>query len=200
MFVDRLLPQAAPTAITLSLASVAEAQPAGTPVGLLTSTNAADSGDDYTYTLVSGTGSTDNASFQIAGEELQTNAVLSYATKSSYSIRVQATDIFGLSFQQALTITLVAAANTCSIGGEVWNDANANGLLDSGETGIANAAVDLYVLTDATIGNSDDFFRGVATTSSTGTYSFSGLVSGPYYYVVFPYAGGLHLHHGEYGQ
>jgi autotransporter-associated beta strand protein len=181
IFVDRLLPQTAPTAVTLSVGSVAEAQPAGTPVGLLSSTDA-DSGDDFTYTLVGGT---DEADFTIAGIELQTNAVLSYATKSSYSIVVQTTDIFGLSFQQTLTITLVKTANACSIGGVVWNDANANGLLDSGETDIANATVDLYVSTDTTIGNSDDFLRATATTTSSGAYSFGGLVAVPYYYLVF---------------
>ena len=63
VFVDRLLLQSAPTAVSLSVGSVAEAQAAGTPVGLLTSTDT-DSGESYTYALVSGTGSTNNARFQ----------------------------------------------------------------------------------------------------------------------------------------
>ena len=50
----------APTNIALSSASVAENQPAGTVVGTLTATDQ-DAGDTHTFSLVAGTGSTDNA-------------------------------------------------------------------------------------------------------------------------------------------
>ena len=56
----------APTDIALSNSSVAENQAAGTAVGNLSSTDP-DAGDTHTYSLVSGTGSEDNASFQVVG-------------------------------------------------------------------------------------------------------------------------------------
>src|SRR5262249_54274021 len=74
-----------PTDITLSNNSVAENLPAGTVVGNL-STADPTLGDSPSYTLVSGTGSDDNASFQIVGNQLQTSAPFDFETKSSYTI------------------------------------------------------------------------------------------------------------------
>ena len=65
------------------------------------------SGHTYTYTLVSGTGSTDNGSFTISGNQLLTNDIFDYDTKSSYSIRVQVTDENGNTFYQVFTITII---------------------------------------------------------------------------------------------
>ena len=66
----------------------------------------ADAGDTFTYTLVSGTGDTDNASFTIDGATLKTAGVFDFETKSSYSVRVRVTDAGGLSFERAFTITV----------------------------------------------------------------------------------------------
>ena len=95
----------APTAINLSNSSVAENQPSGTVVGNLTDTDS-DVGDTATFTLVSGTGSTDNASFQIVANQLQTAASFDFETKNSYSIRIQVTDAGGLTFEQAFPISI----------------------------------------------------------------------------------------------
>ena len=64
---DSLAINSAPTDIALSPSSVAENQPSGTTVGTLSTTDP-DAGNTFTYTLVSGTGSTDNASFTIVGQ------------------------------------------------------------------------------------------------------------------------------------
>lgn len=95
----------APTEISLAPTSVNEQQPAGTTVGAFTTTDP-DSGDTFTYSLVSGDGSTDNQKFQITGNTLKTNAVLSFNTQSSYSIRVRSTDAGELSFEKIFTIQL----------------------------------------------------------------------------------------------
>nr|MDQ3822838.1 cadherin domain-containing protein [Actinomycetota bacterium] len=95
----------APTDIALSNSSVAENQPAGTAVGTLSATDP-DSGDTHTYTLVSGTGDADNASFQIDGSALETNAAFDFETKSSYSVRVRATDSGSATFEKAFTIAV----------------------------------------------------------------------------------------------
>ncbi len=81
----------APTGIALSSASVAENRPVGTTVGTL-SAGDPDPGDTHSFALVPGQGSDDNGSFQIVGSALRTNAVFNYDAKSTYSVRVRATD------------------------------------------------------------------------------------------------------------
>lgn len=102
-----LVPNSAPTDITLSNSSVNENQPVSTVVGSF-STIDADNGQTFTYALVAGTGDTDNSAFQIVGNQLRTNAVFNFETKSTYTVRVQTTDSGtpNLSFQKAFTITV----------------------------------------------------------------------------------------------
>ncbi|MBD2756298.1 cadherin repeat domain-containing protein [Spirosoma validum] len=96
-----------PTNITLSNSSISENQPTGSVIGSFSSTDA-DAGQSFSYSLVTGTGSTDNASFQIVGSQLRTNAVLNFETKSSYSIRVRTTDSGSpaQSFEKLFTINV----------------------------------------------------------------------------------------------
>ena len=86
-------PNSAPTDITLTSVSIAENESIGTPVGFFTSTDS-DSGDSFTYSLVAGTGDTDNTSFNIPSgtATLTSAAAFDYETKSSYSILVQTSD------------------------------------------------------------------------------------------------------------
>lgn len=97
----------APTAITLSGTHVATGEPSGTTVGTL-GTDDPDSGDTITYTLVSGTGDTDNASFTISNGELVTAFAANQQTQSSYSVRVRAQDAGGLSTEETFTITITS--------------------------------------------------------------------------------------------
>ena len=96
-----------PTAITLSATSVLENKPIGTAVGAFTAIDP-DAGGTFTYSLVSGTGGTDNGSFSIAGNTLKTNAVFNFETKSSYSIRIRTTDQSGLWFEKSVNISVVS--------------------------------------------------------------------------------------------
>ena len=100
-------PNSAPTNITLSQSSVPENMPTGTVVGTLLATDA-NPGQPHTFTLVSGTGSTNNASFTIAGTALKTAASFNFEAKSSYSIRVRAMDngLQPLSVDKVLTVTI----------------------------------------------------------------------------------------------
>lgn len=95
----------APTNIRLSKATVAENQAPGKVVGTL-STVDANAGDTFTYRLVSGTGSTNNASFAIIGNQLQTRVPFNFEVKKSYSIRVRASDRGGRYFEKAFTISV----------------------------------------------------------------------------------------------
>ncbi len=93
----------APTAIALSNSTVAENSAVGTQVGALSTTDS-DTGDTFTYTLVSGTGSGGNVGFILSDNKLNTRASFDYEIDKSYSIRVRTTDKRGASFEQALTI------------------------------------------------------------------------------------------------
>jgi hypothetical protein len=96
-----------PVTLNLSNSSVAGNMLVGTVVGNF-STVDPDAGDTFTYTLVPGTGSTDNASFTISGGELRTAAVFNFALKNSYAIRVRTTDSGGLWLEQTFTINVTA--------------------------------------------------------------------------------------------
>jgi hypothetical protein len=94
----------APTNITLNNSTIAENQPINTKIGNFTTIDP-NTANTFTYSLVSGTGDTNNNSFIIVGNnELQTKAVFDYETKNSYSIRIKTTDQGGLSFEKQLTI------------------------------------------------------------------------------------------------
>ncbi|MCA2660965.1 MAG: cadherin domain-containing protein [Microcystis sp. M049S2] len=95
----------APTDVSLNTSSIAENLPVGTEVGTF-STVDPDSSEPFTYSLIGGTGSTDNSLFQISGNRLLTNAIFDYESKNSYSIRVQTSDSNGGVFQKALTINV----------------------------------------------------------------------------------------------
>ncbi len=101
------LPSQAPTNIALSTTTVPSGSASGTTVGTFTSTDP-DTGDTFTYTLVAGSGDTDNSSFTISGNQLKTAAVFNAATKSSYSIRVRTSDSSGKTFEKNFTITVSA--------------------------------------------------------------------------------------------
>ena len=84
----------------LSNASVVEHAPLNTVVGSLSSTGPHSGA--YTYALVSGTGSDDNASFRIVGNLLQTNDANINLAKGTYSIRIRTTDSLGYTLDKSL--------------------------------------------------------------------------------------------------
>jgi Bacterial Ig domain len=93
-----------PTDVALS-GSVAEGAPVNSVVGTLISTDA-NANESFTYTLVAGAGSTDNALFSIVGNQLRTNVTFDFETQASYSIRVRTTDSTGLTFEKQLTVAI----------------------------------------------------------------------------------------------
>ncbi len=95
----------APTALNLSASQIAENLAAGAPVGQLSSTDA-NAADTHTYSLVAGTGDTDNAMFEIVGTELRAKQAFDFETKPSYNVRIRTTDTGGLMFEQAFVVTI----------------------------------------------------------------------------------------------
>ncbi|WP_416864112.1 MAG: Ig-like domain-containing protein [Imperialibacter sp.] len=109
-FTTASAPNSAPTNIALSATSINENNAINAVIGTLTSTDA-NPGDSHTYSLVTGTGSTDNASFNISGNQLRASAVFDYETKTSYSIRVRTSDGTA-TFEKQFTITINNLADT----------------------------------------------------------------------------------------
>ena len=151
----------APTHITLSAATVAENRAAVSAVGTLSVTDP-DAGNTFTYSLVAGSGSTDNAAFSIDGDTLRTAAVFDYESKSSYSIRVRATDQGGLSTDKVFSIA-VMDVNEPPTGIHLRNAVTSLAENSSAATRIRIA--DLSVVDDA-LGNN------VITVSGTDAWAF----------------------------
>ncbi len=96
----------APSNILLDNSAVNENMPSRTSVGKLSSADE-DASNSFSYSLVSGTGSTDNGFFNINGADLRTNARFDYENKSSYSIRIQVNDGKGASFEKQFVISVL---------------------------------------------------------------------------------------------
>jgi hypothetical protein len=113
----------APTDVALSATRVAENVAANTIVGTLSSIDS-ELGDTFTYLLVNGIGDIDNAAFTVTSAALLINSTPVFATKSSYSIRLRATDSGGLFFEKAVIINVIAVM-------EFFEWANSAGLSDA---------------------------------------------------------------------
>ena len=93
------------SSVSLAQATIFENQPAGTLTGILNATSP-DPNATYTYSLITGNGSTDNSSFSIQGNKVVTAKSLDFEQKSIYSILVRATNQYGLYLDQIISINL----------------------------------------------------------------------------------------------
>ena len=84
----------AATAINFSSSSFNENISINSVVSTLSSSDN-DPLDTHTYSLVNGSGDTDNSLFSIDGDQLTINESPNYEEKSSYKIRIQSTDSYG---------------------------------------------------------------------------------------------------------
>ncbi|WP_312237991.1 autotransporter domain-containing protein [Stenotrophomonas sp.] len=94
----------APTDLSLSATSLNQSAGQNGVTGTLSTTDA-DAGDVFTYSLVSGSGDTGNAQFNIQGNVLRANDARNLPA-GSYSVRVRSTDSGGASVEKAFTITV----------------------------------------------------------------------------------------------
>ena len=103
-----------PTEISLSASSIAENAGANATVGTLSTTDP-DALNTFTYSLVSGSGSTDNTAFNISGNALRASSNFDFETKSSYSVRVRSTDQGGLYTEKVFTINVINTNELVSV-------------------------------------------------------------------------------------
>ncbi|CCG53071.1 Protein of unknown function precursor; putative adhesin [Flavobacterium indicum GPTSA100-9 = DSM 17447] len=159
-------PNNSPTDITLSSSSTNENVPANTTIGNFSSTDP-DAGNTFTYSLVSGTGSTDNAAFNISSNALRINLSPDFELQNSYSIRVRTTDQGGLFFEKQFTITII---NLCDI---VLNPLSQTNVACNG--GASGAAM----VNNATGGSGGYTYNWTpGNPSGDGTTSVTGLTAG----------------------
>jgi hypothetical protein len=147
----------APADISLSSDAVAEHSVANATIGDLAASDP-DSGDTFTFTLVSGVGDTDNASVAIVGNTLTVVTSTDFETKNSYAIRVQVADQDGLTFQKQFTITVTDVNETPTI------------------TGIANQTILEDIATSNLAFSIDDPEEPAGNLSLTATSSNIGLI------------------------
>ncbi len=96
----------APSNIVLSNSSITEGLVAGTSVGQFANPDLP--GVAVQYTLVAGSGGDDNSSFTIdSSGVLRSTASFDYDVKNGYSIRVRATDQWGLTYDKVFTISVI---------------------------------------------------------------------------------------------
>ena len=151
-----------PANITLAGSTAPETASIGTAVGTF-ETSDPDSGDTFTYSLISGAGSTNNDSFRVSGNALQTNAT--FASSGIQSIRVRSTDQGGLSCEQAFTITVSEV--------DVFNDTpTLNAISDMRIN--ENTLEQIFNLTGITAGNGESQLLRITSISNN-----SGLISNP---------------------
>jgi len=103
-----------PTDVLLANANIQENNAVGAVVGMLSTSDGDIGRDAFTYTLVAGEGSADNAAFTIVGDSLCAGTAFDFEAKSSYSVRVRSTDQGGLSTERAFTITVANINETPS--------------------------------------------------------------------------------------
>ena len=96
----------APTALNLSATAFDENIPAGSQIAMLSTADPDSSPQSFTYSLVSGTGSTHNLFFSILGNALRITRSPDYETRSSYSIRLRTTDQGGLFNERSVVLNV----------------------------------------------------------------------------------------------
>ncbi|MBO2012786.1 beta strand repeat-containing protein [Hymenobacter negativus] len=167
------VPNAAPTDLSLSNASVAENQPLNTSVGTFSSTDP-NAGNTFTYTFA--VGGADNGSFNIIGSTLTTNGSFDYETRNSYSVKIRTTDQGGLFYEETFTIGVTDVAEvptvtsftpttgpvgtSVAITGTHFNDAGAATVKFNGTTA-----------TTVTVNSNSQITASVPAGATTGTIS-----------------------------
>jgi hypothetical protein len=90
--------------------------------------------------------------------------------------------VSGTNFAALNTNTVVTTLDTLTLGNQIFNDQNANGVFDAGDVGIDGVHLTLFADTDHDGGSLDGSDTQVATTVTAGggLYSFTGLAPGDY--------------------
>ena len=146
---------------------------AGTSTLAVTTTNASGlysftnlAAGTYEVKFVAANGNTFTLAGQGANTGADSNANVTTGITSQIVLAAGQTDL-------TIDAGLVAPPPSAALGDRVWFDNNANGIQDSGETGVAGVTVDLLNAAGTST-------LAVTTTNATGLYSFTNLAAGTY--------------------
>jgi len=147
-----------PTSIELSNTTIQENNNSGDIIGVLSTTDP-DLTDSHVYSLVSGTGDDDNASFSISGSNLEAAIAFDFETQSSYSLRLRSDDGNGGIIESVFAVTI---ENEVEIS-----------LAITGETNFGEVSVDESLSQNWQIANNGEGAAVVSLSSSSELFSFS---------------------------
>ncbi len=97
--------QSPPTGIELDASSLSALADSGAPVALMSALDT-NSGDQFSYSLVSGAGDGDNGLFSIAGDVLSLSTSIPTG-QNQVSFRLRVTDLAGSSFERSFTLPVI---------------------------------------------------------------------------------------------
>ncbi|WP_433852361.1 autotransporter domain-containing protein [Stenotrophomonas nitritireducens] len=167
------LAHAVPTDIQLSNQSVGVGGGLNATVGTF-STSDAGVGETFTYTLVAGTGDTDNPAFQISGNSLLANNPSTFTPGTQKSVRVRSTNSQNATYEKAFTLSVMPANLVISAGA-----ASAPRVGDSySQSNVATGGVAPYTYAL----NAGAFVPGTSLDASTGLVSGTPTVAGSFAY------------------
>ena len=166
-----------PTALTINKSNLYESNTINEVVGVL-STVDQDAGDSHTYSLVSGVGSTDNAAFNLSGNQVRASQVYNFSTRNSYFIRVRATDKGGLSYESVYAVSVSQLPTLTGTGNEVGTQiqtiASTTPKISKGFTSkliVSGSDVATYNWSPSASLSSTSTYNPVAKPSQTESYS-----------------------------
>ncbi|MBC7391658.1 MAG: cadherin repeat domain-containing protein, partial [Opitutaceae bacterium] len=155
LIVDRV--NDAPTGLDLSDSSFFENTQTPT-IGRFSGTDQ-DRGDKFKYSLVSGTGDNDNASFSLLDSSLVFNTSANFEVKNKYSVRCRVADLGGLFFEKVFKLYVKDnndnPTNIVLSNSKVFENEPKNQLVAKLST-IDEDAIDKYVYTFANVGTNDN--------------------------------------------
>jgi len=160
-------PAAAPSAIAIDNTVIPDSTVSGAFLANLASTDI-NLNDAHTYTLVAGTGSTDNARFSINGHQLRAAQSFSGLAGQTFSIRLRSTDSTALSVEQVFSLTCATRTRTLVI-----NEVHYNGVdntVPDDFIEILNAGTTTVNLSGWRLSSAVDYVFPAGTTLAPGAY------------------------------
>jgi gliding motility-associated-like protein len=166
-----------PSAMAITKSNLYESNTINEVIGVLTTADQ-DAGDSHTYSLVSGVGSTDNAAFNVSGNQVRASQVYNFSTKNSYNIRVRATDKGGLSFENVYTVSVSQLPTLTGTGNEYGTQlqtiASTTPKISKGFTSkliVSGSDVATYNWSPSASLSSTSIYNPIAKPSQTQSYS-----------------------------
>ena len=148
-----------PTDIAISSSEISEDAEVGSIVGSL-STSDIDSGDQFTYSLVSGDGDSGNSNFSIDGNNLLSASTFDAETIPSYYIRIQTDDGNGGVFSKSFNISITTGDDSSDNSLPIYVPTNGlvayypfNGGADDASANANNGSVNGAILSEDRNGN-----------------------------------------------